>query len=642
MNGGFVGVDVFFVISGFVITSSLLRVTEGDHSLLSQLRNFYARRIRRLIPALGTLILFTILGSYFIESSWGEQQRTAKAGIASALSFSNFNYAFDETGYFSLAAKTNPLLHMWSLSIEEQFYLVFPVILLLLFGRDKYRKYLKATLFAILFVSFFLSILIGFQVFFFSGLTRGEHWSFYLPFTRSWEFLAGVLIALPANPKSRFLRIIGQSRSFSAIGAFGILLSVFSIHNWGVFPGFVALVPVLSTVLLIVCGSNGSKNLVTRLLSFQPLVSIGNVSYSWYLWHWPFIVFGQRLFPDLSFIKPISAVISIIPAYLSFQFIERFWREGDHKRRGSIPVILLLFVALPVFFSLLLNEKAGSQSPNSSRTDLLISDSNIGSCNFSEVSCFFLDPDAKKQMLLVGDSHAGSLVNVMEDVGAQSGFGLSVVSRPGCPFFDTELAFYLYSFESQNLMTKTECKKSYEEGVEWISSNPVDLTVFVANAPLYVGDPYLDSKFDLRVSCFIDVKGDCLRSRSATERLAQYQKFLDQSVQEILQYSDHVVLMAPLPYQYRDPSGFIKDSDGNLGTPRDAVDQIRSQILKALIQVASTDSRITFFDPIDTLCNVEICPESGEGVSLYSDNSHLSLYGSSLLKESLKGLLVIG
>ena len=638
LPGGFIGVDVFFVVSGYVITSSLIRESTGSESIKLQLQNFYIRRAKRLIPALGTLILAVMVASYLIESSWGEQQRTALSGIASTFSFANIRYALDSSGYFSLAAKTNPLLHIWSLSVEEQFYIVFPILVLVLLRKSRNFYQTKFVLLVIAFISFVLSILLSYGLRPFESVARAQQFAFYMPFTRTWEFLAGVLIALPMSNKWVTFNRLAAIRSMQILAVIGILLSSFFIQDLGVFPGFSVLIPVVSTVGLIWAGSLNSEGLIARCCSTSWLVLVGNISYSWYLWHWPFIVLSQRIWPNTPFVRELAAISSLLPALLSYQFIESRWRNRENKAKRDLASILFLFVMLPLLAGALLFWQANRAQPNNIQVDQSTK-SDLGvDCNYLEESCFDLNPDRDQQILLVGDSHAAALFPLVKFVGDQNDVGVNIVSRPGCPFLNRELAFYLYTFETQNLMTRTDCIEAYSEAIGWLSSDRVDLVLFANNAPLYVGEPRLNQSFELRVSCFT-VGENCDYSNDYSLRLEQYKDLLISSVQEILEYSDRVILIAPLPYQFRDPSDFVRDENRTLGTPRSAVDGIRTSVLRVLNDVSSMDDRIAVWDPIETLCNDEVCPESTNGESNYSDNSHLSVAGTFLMQRSLNAAL---
>jgi hypothetical protein len=459
-----------------------------------------------------------------------------------------------------------------------------------------------------------------------------------MPFTRTWEFLAGVLIAHPMSNKWVAFNRLAAIRSMQILAVIGILFSSFFIQDLGVFPGFSVLIPVVSTVVLIWAGSLNSEGLIARCCSTSWLVLVGNISYSWYLWHWPFIVLGQRIWPNTPFVRELAAISSLLPALLSYQFIESRWRNRGNRPKKDLTLILFLFVLLPFLAGALLFWQANRAQPNNIQVDQSTK-SDLGvDCNYLEESCFDLNPDRDQQILLVGDSHAAALFPLVKFVGDQNDVGVNIVSRPGCPFLNRELAFYLYTFETQNLMTRTDCMKAYGEATGWLSSDRVDLVLFANNAPLYVGEPRLNQSFDLRVSCFT-VGENCDYSNDYSLRLEQYKDLLISSVQEILEYSDQVILIAPLPYQFRDPSDFVRDENRALGTPRSAVDGIRASVLRVLKDVSSMDDRIAVWDPIETLCNDEVCPESTNGESNYSDNSHLSVAGTFLMERSLNAAL---
>ena len=638
LPGGFVGVDVFFVVSGYVITSSLIRESTDTASIKMQLQNFYIRRAKRLIPALGTLIFAVMVASYLIESPWGEQQRTALSGIASTFSIANIRYALDGTGYFELAVKTNPLLHIWSLSVEEQFYIVFPILVLLLLRRFRTIRKTKFVLLGIAMMSFVFSIALSYGLAPFESVARAQQFAFYMPFTRTWEFLAGVLIALPMSTKWATVNRLATIQLMQILALLGIIFSSLFILHWGIFPGFTVLIPVFSTVLLILVGSLNSDGLVTRWCSTSWLVLVGDISYSWYLWHWPFIVLGQRIWPNTSLVRELAAISSLLPALLSYRFIESRWRNRGREPKKDLTSILFLFVLLPLAAGVLLFWQANRARPSSVQVEQSVKSELGVSCNYLEESCFDLNPNRDKQILLVGDSHAAALFPLVEFVGDQNNTGVSIVSRPGCPFLDRELAFYLYSFESQNLMTRTDCVKAYSEALGWLSSNRVDTVLFANNAPLYVGEPRLNESFDLRVACFT-LDENCEYFNDYSLRLKQYKDLLISSVKKILVYSDRVILIAPLPYQFRDSSDFVRDENRALGTPRSAVDGIRASVLQVLVDISTLDDRIAVWDPIETLCNDQVCPESTNGESNYSDNSHLSVAGTFLMGRSLNAAL---
>lgn len=317
-HGGFVGVDVFFVISGYLISSVILRDLERSRF---SLRAFYERRIRRILPALVVMMLITAcVCSYYQPPS--QLLGTALSLIAATFSFSNI--------YFLLATvhfptwRSEPLSPTWSLAVEEQFYIFFPLFLILV------RRYLpgrlKTAVITVAAISFVLS---AFGVYFFNWAT------FYLPITRAWELLLGTLLAMDVFPRidSVLLRNL-----LALTGLGGILFCVFTYSPSLPFPGVAALAPCLGAALIIAAGDTG-KSLVSRLLSLKPFVFLGLISYSLYLWHVPIMMFQRFGIVQISnasnhVLKGVTLVVSILVATLSWKFVETPFRTGRLMLKG--------------------------------------------------------------------------------------------------------------------------------------------------------------------------------------------------------------------------------------------------------------------------------------------------------------------
>lgn len=315
--GGFVGVDVFFVISGFLITSII--ASDLDRSRFSLL-SFYERRARRILPALFVVMICCIPFAWAFMVPW-QFKDFSQSLIAVSLFASNI-FFWMKSGYFGPAAQEMPLLHTWSLAVEEQFYLVFPLILIILhrFGR-------RVTAGAILIVA-----LASF------GLAElaGRNWAsanFYLAPTRVWELLAGSLAALvPASMISRAGRIGGDL--LATMGLAMILLAVFVFNETTPFPSRFTLVPVVGTALVLLFAS--PTTLCARLLSFRPIVFIGLISYSAYLWHQPLFAFA-RIRSDMAPGPGLMAALTVatfVLAYLTWRLVEQPFRAGRAAREG--------------------------------------------------------------------------------------------------------------------------------------------------------------------------------------------------------------------------------------------------------------------------------------------------------------------
>ena len=323
--GGFTGVDVFFVISGFVITEMLLRERKTRNRI--SLKNFYLRRFKRLMPALALMVTFTVLVSSLLLSTQGPQQIAAQTGLGAMLFVANIVIAYTTGNYFDAPAESNPLLHTWSLSVEEQFYFIFPATLVAVWSISRLRSSKHAASITIALISLFSFGLALMGSRGYGYLLGNNAWliEFYSPFTRIWEFGVGALVALTgiaaANGRN-------SRRSFAtplaATGTVLLLAGFFTINSATPFPGPWTLLPVMGTLCLIVAGK--TPNFVSQWISTKPMVKIGDWSYSLYLWHWPFIVFAILIWPG-SWIAPLAAAFCL--SFQQFSVTTRWNKNSD-------------------------------------------------------------------------------------------------------------------------------------------------------------------------------------------------------------------------------------------------------------------------------------------------------------------------
>lgn len=307
-SGGFVGVDIFFVISGFLITSILLEDLKSGRFSVA---NFYERRIRRIFPALFAMMAVTVVAAvYFLQPK--ALANFAKSLIATTLFSSDF-FFWLQSGYFEGSSLQKPLLHTWSLAVEEQFYILFPLVLLLI-SRTPRRRYLPWV--ATLFMASFAANLVGMQF--------STNATFYLVHTRAWELLAGSVLALGVlpTPSTLWLRNLLSTLGLGLIG-----FCVVRYSESTQFPGSNAIAPVLGACLIL--HSRGDRpDLVHRILSVRPLVFIGLISYSLYLWHWPLVAFARHLLfrPFTGSESAAIVAASLAISILSWRFIEQPFR----------------------------------------------------------------------------------------------------------------------------------------------------------------------------------------------------------------------------------------------------------------------------------------------------------------------------
>jgi peptidoglycan/LPS O-acetylase OafA/YrhL len=329
-SGGYVGVDVFFVISGFLITGIIRH--EIDAGIFT-IAGFYERRVRRLLPALFAMVLVTsAIGAWLLLPS--DLVDFAASVLATVFFASNVLF-WQQSGYFGHAAEQTPLLHTWSLAVEEQFYILYPLFLVFVATRWK-RRYVPATV-AVTAASFALGLVL---------VAADRDAAFYLAPGRAWELGIGALLAFGVLPPSRRAPV----RNVTALlGAVAIGWSVFGYSESTRFPGTAALLPCLGTAALLWAGTGG-RNVVGRVLSLRPLVLVGLVSYSLYLWHWPLLALGRyhAVRPLTPGETTVLLAVAVIASVVSWRYVERPFRgkRGLWRRR---PLFLAALAAGGVF-----------------------------------------------------------------------------------------------------------------------------------------------------------------------------------------------------------------------------------------------------------------------------------------------------
>lgn len=311
LPGGFVGVDIFFVISGFLITSIIEKeIFSGNFSIFK----FYERRIRRIFPPLFTVIIISLPFAWWLMTP-DQMQDFSQSIVATSLFLSNY-FFFLKTGYFEQNAYLLPLLHTWSLAVEEQYYVLFPLLMFVLY-RDR-RSFLLFVLTTLLISSFLLSI--------HWGETYPMRNFFMLP-TRGWELLSGAILALNINRIRPYVEARVRLRTFlEFLGVFGLAHGVLLIDKGYPSPGLAVVPTVLGTVLLL--ASMSQQSIIGRILAGKLAVGIGLVSYSAYLWHQPIFAFARLSQNQNSTITLIGLIIvTLFLAYLSWRYIEKPFRN---------------------------------------------------------------------------------------------------------------------------------------------------------------------------------------------------------------------------------------------------------------------------------------------------------------------------
>jgi peptidoglycan/LPS O-acetylase OafA/YrhL len=418
--GGFVGVDIFFVISGFLISGIILsQIEAGTFSALA----FYARRVRRIFPALIAVLLATYLAGWFLLLP--DAFIDLGKNIAASVAFVSNLFQLRQAGYFAQASADNPLLHLWSLGIEEQFYIVWPPVLLLI-ARTKWRPLIILSLAA---ASFAAGLLI------YAGY---KEWAFYSPIPRAWELLAGGLLAERQIARHDFLKA-GFARQHDLQATLGLALiaaAAVGLNRDSLFPGVAALLPVLGAVLLII----SPASLINRgLLSNPAMVLIGLISYPLYLWHWPLLSYlGIIRSGDPNFLEIWAVVIlAFVLSYLTYRAIELPLR----RRPRVVPKLAFGLASLGVI-GIVTASGSGFDfrfSPEIREIARIEPQSNAGLRDTCFVeSGFAFGPDCieggdKKLLFLWGDSTAAALYPGLKEVAAAHGYRTAHFEVAGCP-----------------------------------------------------------------------------------------------------------------------------------------------------------------------------------------------------------------
>lgn len=451
LRGGFVGVDVFFVLSGFLITGLLVKEVAGTGRI--SLAEFYVRRLRRLLPALlAMLFIVGVLASLLLAPS--EQRGQSSAASMAALWLSNIHFAFARLDYFSLETETNLFLHTWSLGVEEQFYLIWPMLLVWLLGRDGEQGVarLKIGMFAVAVVSFVACVWLSYTA---------PQLAFYMMPMRAWQFAAGALVWLHFKVPSatRVLpwrsRYTGMLRVAGWVGLALVALASVCFSADIPYPGGYALLPTLGAVGVVAAGcSTVEPGGVSRLLSWRPLQWIGGISYSWYLWHWPILLLGRAITgSEAPLYRATWVLLSLLLAYVSCRCIEapvRNRQEWLARPRMAIFVALSLMLvanSLCVRWNNLADERM--KSPDMQRYVLAHDDAPViygmGCDDWYRSDqvriCAFGPADATHTAVLMGDSHAGQWFPAVAKVFDRPGWRLLVLTKSSCPMVD-ESFFY--------------------------------------------------------------------------------------------------------------------------------------------------------------------------------------------------------
>ena len=626
LSGGFIGVDIFFVISGFVIVRSIREELEATGSL--DLRRFYSRRARRLLPAFAVTSLATFAGALLLLDSFGEQQQAVRVGTAASLFSANLALLVGGLDYFGPGQEVNPFLHTWSLSLEEQFYFVLPMSLLVLWRLDHRRGRRRRYLMPVMAVAGGLS-LVACVV-----LTAGPGWipldpgtaralAFYGMPLRWWEFAAGMFLALTG----RRVSVPGPMRlALVAASLLAIAWVTLSYDGRTAFPGLAAVPPVAATAVLIALVPG--VPLVNRVLSNRLLTLMGDVSYGWYLLHWPAIVLAPRLAPGFAAAPVVAAFVSFGLALALYRWVEQPVRHRRTLVGRPLVVISLAGICLPVLAGAAVGYVAvsgrGADPPRGRADDALpvartqgcIIEGVTGMIPWSRADCLFNAGATKRPLLLLGDSHAASFSDAVVAAGQMLDHPVAVWSRGSCPFVGRAAPGY------------DACRQWQAAAFDLIDELDPEVVLIANRSPAYVW-PTVGTSSPL--GPIAQATGSPTSDRESA--LASWEAGLGETVRAITSRGIAVLLVSVVP---EFPPGSFTNATLVHPEPeppsitRSQLDERRGQVLAREQRAVDGLVGVGWLDPAATLCP-SACHAARGDVWLYSDNQHINRFGAELL-----------
>jgi peptidoglycan/LPS O-acetylase OafA/YrhL len=612
-GGGFVGVDVFFVISGFLMASLISReIARGEFSL----PDFYERRIRRIFPALFATMAASTAAAWLLLMPV-EFEYFARSLKAAALFTSNVQFE-KESGYFDIGAQMKPLLHTWSLAVEEQFYILFPLLMMLV-GRHAARRRIQIFA-ALLLVSLAASAWM---------LVRSETAAFYLLQFRAWELLLGALVALTPLPTSVSAR---AREGLAALGIGLIALAVFGFDDHTPFPGLAALVPCLGAALVIRFGAGGRG--AGSILRARPLVFVGLISYSLYLWHWPLIVFtrnaaGHAPTPSQS---ALLILASLVVAWLSWRYIERPFR-GTASRIGRRPILVsavaVMTAAIGMAGYVIRSEGIPERLPPAAQkvyaatrdesrfgAPPCFADSDNPGPSRSDIRSGRLCPlgaetGGAPAFLVWGDSHSGAMASAIDGAARQAGVSGLFAGHSSCP-----------PLPGVQLSTRgyTQRCADFNAAVrDLVLSHHIQQVILIAYWPKYVHNAELPNQgvdFDPSVPAPLEDK-----SRSVVESF-------DRLLAELKQAGIKAVLVMDVPemghYMPEEVAkAIIKGTSTDLAPPWDYISKRQALSRAVLARMAKTYGA-SIVDPLPALCPNNHCETLRDGMPIFRDADHIT------------------
>lgn len=654
LPGGFVGVDVFFVISGFVVASSL--IAGPAESFPNFLSDFYARRLARILPALVLVLIFSsLMATLFIPQAWLSElsEKTARAAF---FGLSNLVLQKNTDVYFAPRAEFNPYTHTWSLSVEEQYYLLAP--LFVYFWLRAYRN--DRSINAHVAIGVLVLVMIASLVVCIRASSSLPIFAFYSIFSRLWELAVGALLFLLtcANPSWLGTGQAGWRVITASLGLIGIAVGLIYAESTG-FPWPWALLPVVGTMFLIGGATLRPDDAVRRVLTAPVMVWVGKRSYSLYLWHWPvFVLMRWTVGLNTAALFAAAVVITFCAATVSYRFVEQPLRHNATLEGRANWVRITAFIAMPAMgISLakhLFNHKERYSLSTVARSsvDWYVSErmpySNIGDRKCTVVVEYHdiaggqerryvpqcPDNKIKKSVFVLGDSHATMLAPAFDQLSGEEGVQVNIFSYGGCPFLDFIGPMDVTSRSAECLeFTRVVTQQTLN------AASPGD-TVLLSSLRMH---RYGDQWASFNVPDMYDVMygSEAMGRRLAAIEDAKswLQLFADKQLK--------VVFTAPTPI-FKAPTFRCSDwfnatnpiCIGNNQQTRPELERLRQPIINVMHALGREFQNVTVWDAFPVLCPDDICRTQKDGRPLFFDGDHLSAYGNLTIYPSFKQLIM--
>ncbi|WP_434563092.1 acyltransferase family protein [Pseudomonas sp. R1-6] len=615
-SGGFIGVDIFFVISGFLIVTHLLSsIQSGGFSF----GEFWARRALRILPPYLLVIVCCAAAAPMILvlpkelTEFGDQVTYSAAMLVN-------HYFLGQQGYFDGLADTKPLLHLWSLAVEEQFYLVAPILIFSLYAltRRLTLKYRASICFLVIGAIFAVSL---YGCITMSGAGAGKNYAFFLMPLRAWEFIAGGAIAMAVPYAQRFHRGILEVMAVAGLAL--VAYSVFRFTGKSPYPAGKVFIPVLGAVLIILCGVANPRVLVARVLSLRPLVLIGLVSYAWYLWHWPLLTFG-RIYNfgerDLAFDLAMTGA-SFLLACATYLIIDKkilAWRRSLKSGAGWKHAVGVLAVCVPVcLIGVYISHSIAPEVARSfTEAQVPKPPSKAGGCDLhiaKDPSKCLLAGAGKKVGLLIGDSHADAAYRGIAKHAGEAQSILATMSSGGCA------AIFNVRIFNPDLAMRERCEAGRQNAMGMIDSLHPTFAILFSSWSIYSGRGYY-------------ALGEEGGSVPFADRQAGFVSKVSGTIDDLQARGvERILIIGPVPlFKASAPNCLLRSRhydvspDEHCSVTRKSVEDSRRNVVSWLGQAVEGRIGVEFLDPIDRFCDVGVCRSFGDEGVLYTDTSHIS------------------